>query len=87
MRLFFAFSYSNDAWLGMFSFGFEKVFSKPYDEVFSSRAGISLARAVPIETNVTPACFKSLESAKAVVMVLVDSLIPTGYICFAPDSA
>jgi len=30
---------------------------------------------------------KSLESAKAVVTVLVDSLVPTGYMRFAPDGA
>ncbi|KAI9511698.1 hypothetical protein F5148DRAFT_1169172 [Russula earlei] len=29
----------------------------------------------------------SLESAKTVVTVLVDSLVPTGYIHFAPDGA
>ncbi|KAI9453369.1 hypothetical protein F5148DRAFT_1151977 [Russula earlei] len=28
---------------------------------------------------------KSLESAKTIVTVFVDSLVPTGYICFAPD--
>ncbi|KAI9453363.1 hypothetical protein F5148DRAFT_1233027, partial [Russula earlei] len=28
---------------------------------------------------------RSLESAKTVVTVLVDSLVPTGYIRFAPD--
>ena len=30
---------------------------------------------------------KSLESAKTVVTVLIDSLVPTGYIRFAPDGA
>jgi hypothetical protein len=30
---------------------------------------------------------KSLESAKAVVTVLVDTLVPTGYVRFAPDGA
>jgi hypothetical protein len=31
--------------------------------------------------------FQSLDSAKMVVTVLVDSLVPTGYIRFAPDGA
>jgi hypothetical protein len=37
------------------------------------------------EFNANLAFSKSLESAKTVVTVLVDSLVPTGYIRFAPD--
>jgi hypothetical protein len=37
------------------------------------------------EVNVNSGVMKSLESAQAVVTVLVDVLVPTGYIRFAPD--
>ena len=46
-----------------------------------------LHRVVSAEINANPVSFKGLESAKAVVTVLVDSLVPTGYMRFAPDSA
>jgi hypothetical protein len=49
---------------------------------------ISLCRAVSgADINVNSGFMKSLESAKAVVTVLVDVLVPTGYIRFAPDGA
>jgi hypothetical protein len=81
-------SYTNYARLVMFSFGFQKAFQRGFqadDEVFFTRVRIFFARGVLSGgVNTSP---KSLESAKAVVNVLVESLVPTGYIRFAPDSA
>jgi len=37
------------------------------------------------DVNVNSGFMKSLESARAVVTVLVDVLVPTGYIRFVPD--
>ena len=75
----------------MFSFGFQKAFQRGFeadDEVFFTRVRILLRSALPAETNRQRCLFqKSLESAKAVVTVLVDNLVPTGYIRFAPDGA
>ncbi|KAI9507056.1 hypothetical protein F5148DRAFT_1208195 [Russula earlei] len=56
----------------MFSFGFQSAFQR----------GLEADDEV-----LTPVFFKRLESAKTVVMVLVDYLVPTDYIRFAPDGA
>lgn len=76
----------------MFSFGFQNAFQRGFeadDEVFFARVGIFLRIAVSAEIDIDcdPALLKSLESAKTVVTTLVDSLVPTGYIRFAPDGA
>jgi hypothetical protein len=74
----------------MFSFGFQKAYQRGFeadDEVFFAKVRILLRHAVSAEINANPAFSKSLESAKAVVTVLVDSLVPTGYIRYAPDGA
>jgi len=75
----------------MFSFGFQKAFQRGFeadDEVFFTRVRIShRRRALSAETDVNWHFLKSLESAKAVVTVLVDTLVPTGYVRFAPDGA
>jgi len=61
--------YSNYARLVMFSFGFQKAFQRGRD----------------FEADDEVFFTESLESARAVVTVLVDVLVPTGYIRFAPD--
>jgi len=61
--------YSNYARLVMFSFGFQKAFQ----------------RGREFEADDEVFFTESLESARAVVTVLVDVLVPTGYIRFAPD--
>ncbi|KAI9508549.1 hypothetical protein F5148DRAFT_1148956 [Russula earlei] len=77
--------YTNYTRLVMFSFRFQNAFQRGLeadDEVFFTRV-----------RDFTPSCivgmtlvfFKSLESAKTVITVLVDSLVPTGYIQFALD--
>jgi hypothetical protein len=71
----------------MFSFGFQKAFQRGFeadDEVFFTKVRFLPRHAVPAGIN---ASWQSLESAKAVVTVLVESLVPTGYIRFAPDGA
>ena len=81
-------SYTNYARLVMFSFGFQKAFQRGFqadDEVFFTRVGRFLTRGV-LSGGVNTSS-QSLESAKTVVNVLVESLVPTGYIRFAPDGA
>jgi hypothetical protein len=76
----------------MFSFGFQMAFQRGFeadDEVFFTKVreyfySVVLSGA---EVNVNSELMKSLESAQAVVTVLVDVLVPTGYIRFAPDGA
>ena len=78
----------------MFSFGFQKAFQRGFeadDEVFFTRVRKDLAHSCIVSPRLmptTPRIFqKSLESAKAVVTTLVDTLVPTGYVRFAPDGA
>jgi hypothetical protein len=83
-------SYTNYARLVMFSFGFQKAFQRgfePDDEVFFTKVSNLFGHAVSAKIDCNRAFSKSLESAKTVVTVLVDSLVPTGYIRFAPDGA
>ena len=70
----------------MFSFGFQKAFERGLqadDEVFFTRVRIFYTQACSDGVNTS----QSLESAKVVVTVFVESLVPTGYIRFAPDGA
>ncbi|KAI9451639.1 hypothetical protein F5148DRAFT_1152419 [Russula earlei] len=79
--------YTNYARLVMFSFKFQNAFQRGLeadDEVFFTRVRDFTLSCI---VGMTPVFFKSLESAKTVVTVLVDSLVPTGYIHFAPDGA
>jgi hypothetical protein len=72
----------------MFSFGFQKAFERGFeadDEVFFTKVRIIIHRVIFGENLTGPGIRQSLESAKAVVTVLIDSLVPTGYIRFAPD--
>ncbi|KAI0284529.1 hypothetical protein BC826DRAFT_146946 [Russula brevipes] len=55
----------------MFSLGFQSAFQRGFE--------------ADDEVFFAKALLKSLESAKTVVTALVDSLVPTGYIRFAPD--
>ena len=74
----------------MFSFGFQKAFQHEYqvdDDIFFNRVSVLVVHVASAEMNAVPASFKCYESAKAIVTVLVDSLVPTGYIRFAPDCA
>jgi hypothetical protein len=83
-------SYTNYARLVMFSFGFQKAFQRgfePDDEVFFTKVSNLFEHTESVKINDDWAFSKSLESAKTVVTVLVDHLVPTGYIRFAPDGA
>jgi hypothetical protein len=74
----------------MFSFGFQKAFQHGFqadDDVFFNRVSVLFDDDLSAEMNAVIASFKSYESAKTVVTFLVDSLVPTGYIRFAPDGA
>jgi len=72
----------------MFSFGFQKAFQRgfePDDEVFFTRVRIIPRHIVSAKINANRCFLKGLDSAKTVVTVLIDTLVPTGYIRYAPD--
>jgi hypothetical protein len=74
----------------MFSFGFQKAFQRGFqadDEVFFTRVRDFVWSWRVRRDERRPDIFQSLESAKMVVTVLVDTLVPTGYIRYAPDGA
>jgi len=82
------YSYIGYARLVIFSLAFEKTFrrgSEAYDKFFFTKVRALLHPVVSSISDDTPILLKSLESAMAVITIFVDSLVPTGYMRFAPE--